>query len=270
LYAGAGVLTGLGILNRPNSAVLIIPLMLLALIGRAAIRQRVLGAGLLLLTAVLVTVPWLVRDATVMGQFVPLTTQSGVVAAGTYNSASANDTSNPASWRPPTKALVPEYAGFLRGTELDEEHLLDTAAKNYASAHPAYPLRVAFWNTARLFELTGPSVSQGSWRALDYGPLPSDAAFASFVLVGLLAVAGVCTRAARSAPWPVWLAPLLLVGSTVFLLGESRLRTTIDPFVLCLASLAVAAVLQRLSAWRARAPVVATPSKRAETPVAVS
>lgn len=59
--------------------------MLLAVAGGGVTRQRIASAGLLLRTAVLTTVPWLVREAVVMGEFVPLTTQSGLVAAGTYN-----------------------------------------------------------------------------------------------------------------------------------------------------------------------------------------
>jgi 4-amino-4-deoxy-L-arabinose transferase-like glycosyltransferase len=268
---GAGFLAGLGILNRPNSAVLVVPLVLLALVGRRVTRKGLIGAGLLVLAAILTTVPWLVRDTAAFDQFVPLTTQSGLVAAGTYNSESAHDGHSPAAWRPPTPGLVPEYARFLRGTEPAEEHLLDTAAKDYVIAHPTYPARVALWNTLRLFELTGPSASRASWQAVGFGSRAADVAFWSFVVIALFAVAGVCTRAARSAPWSFWLAPFLLIAGTVFLLGESRLRATIDPFVLCLTALGVVALLERISARRAGPRLVAAPaSATAEAPIPVS
>ena len=60
-----------------------------------------------------------------------------------------------------------------------------------------------------------------------------------------MAAAGVITRAARKAPWPLWLAPLLMAASTVVLLGEARLRTLIDPFMVLLAALALVEVADR-------------------------
>jgi hypothetical protein len=189
-------------------------------------------------------VPWLLRDVRVMGHFIPLTTQAGLVASGTYNDTTAHDSQLPAAWRPTT--LVREYRPLLTGNEYNEEHRLRTASINYLKSHPTYLAKVAFWNTSRLFELSGPSRTRASWGANGFGRRAADVAFAGYWVVAALALAGAATRAARRAPRALWLAPLLLTGSTVVVLGESRLRALIDPFLVLLAALAIAAVADRV------------------------
>jgi surface polysaccharide O-acyltransferase-like enzyme len=246
--AGAGVLAGLGILDRPDSVVLLLPLCLLAWARDRRSWRKALPAGLVVLAALVTVTPWLIRDAVVMGRFIPLTTQSGLVASGTYNDAAAHDSSSPAAWRPSN--LVPEYLPLLRGTEYQENQALDTASVNYLEHHPTYLATVTFWNTVRLFELRGPSGTRASWAANGYGGTAADLAFAGFCVVAALALAGATTRAARRAPWALWLTPVLVTASTVVVLGESRLRALVDPFLVILAALAVVAAINRLQARR--------------------
>jgi hypothetical protein len=73
-----GLLAGLGILNRPNTALLLIPF---ALLIHATGGGRGPKAGRVLLLVVLtgvVLIPWLVRDERAFHRFVPLTTQAGL------------------------------------------------------------------------------------------------------------------------------------------------------------------------------------------------
>jgi hypothetical protein len=246
--AGAGVLAGLGILDRPDSLVLLIPLCFLAWARNHRSWRKALPAGLVVLAALVTVTPWLIRDAIVMGRFIPLTTQSGLVPSGTYNDAAAHDSRFPAAWRPTN--LVPQYGPLLRGTEYQESEALHTATVKYVENHPTYLAAVTFWNTVRLFELNGPSVTRASWAANGYGANAANVAFAGYWVVAALALAGVATRAARRAPWALWLAPVLVTASTVVVLGESRLRALVDPFIVILASLAVVAAINRFQARR--------------------
>ena len=246
----AGLLTGLGILTRPNSAVLVVPVVLLSLTGVRPVR-RLAAPALIVVVAALVLVPWLVRDRNVMGHVVPLTTQTGLVAAGTYNDTSAHDRRAPAAWRP--ENLVPEYRHLLYGDEYGEERRLRHAATRYVDAHPTYVARVMYWNTRRLFDTTGRASSRASWAANGFSAGWADAAHYGYWVVAVLAVGGAVTTNARKAPGALWLAPVLLWLVTVPVLGESRLRGTIEPFFVLLAALAIEAVRRRLG--RRRAPV---------------
>jgi hypothetical protein len=258
----AGLLCGLDILCRPESFILLVPALLLACRRprdeelRSRLRAGSVRAALLVGAAGLTVTPWLVRDAVVMGRFVPVTTQGGLVASGTYNDTAAHDPVHPAAWRPAN--LVPEYRHLLRGTEIQEESALRAAALHYIRTHPAYPLRVAGWNLVRLFDLNGRGEARGSWGANGYSP--GIANLDAYGLLGLAALAAYGSarrlgrarrrarppaaavfdgpeapaRAGNPRPWPLWLAPVLLVLVTIPVLGESRLRVGIDPFLVLL------------------------------------
>lgn len=233
-----GGLCGLDILCRTDSAVMLVPVVLLSGRGRAPARLRA-GAAVVLAATLTVT-PWLVRDRLVMGRFVPLTTQAGFVLAGTYNAQAASDPAHPAAWRPPD--LVPGYAGLFHGSEIQEEAALRRAAFGYMAAHPLYPLRVSWWNLLRLFDLTGLSDPRASWGANGYGPAAADLDALGLVVLAGLWCAGAGARLAgrrletRGPLWPVWLGGVLVVLVTIPLLGESRLRVGIDPFLVLAAA----------------------------------
>lgn len=273
----AGVLAGLDVLARPDSFILLVPIgVLLARGRRVPVEDRALPLPLPLprprrplpwvwsravavLVAGVVVTPWLVRDEMVMHRFVPLTTQGGLVASGTYNDTAAHDPRFPAAWRPTN--LVPEYLPLLRGTEVEEEAALRKASLHYISAHPLYPLRVAGWNLLRLFDLTGLSDPRGSWGANGYTARSADLDAYGLAGIGFLLVVGTIAwlvRRSRRGPagrpdsdrslvgdlhaggrWPVGLAPVLVVLVTIPVLGESRLRVGVDPFLVLGAAWAV-------------------------------
>ena len=178
-----------------------------------------------------------------MGHFVPLTTQTGLVAAGTYNDTAAHDARSPAAWRP--ENLVPEYRSLIFGDEYHEERRLRRAAAHYVRAHPAYVGRVVYWNTGRLFGLTGLEDNRRSWAANGFSRRWADIAFYGYAVVAGLALGGLAARATRRAPLGLWLAPALLWLATVPLLGESRLRAPIDPFLVLLAAVGLTAAWRR-------------------------
>ena len=294
----AGGLAGLDILARPDSFLLLVPIGLLlgqhwdgrsAAVGlppRVGVRilpggpRRLLPGAAAVLVAGLVVTPWLVRDARVMHRFVPLTTQGGLVASGTYNDTAAHDPRYPAAWRPTN--LVPEYVPLLKGTEVQEEAALRRASLHYIALHPFYPFRVSGWNLLRLFDLTGISGARGSWGANGYGPdwadLDAYGLIGLSVLLGAGVVAALVGRRSAGTPgsrgedlepgpiawrvgdrapvrgaahadragsvWPVWMAPVLIVIVTIPVLGESRLRVGVDPFLVLAAAWGVIRLIE--------------------------
>jgi len=263
---GCGVGCGLDILCRPDSFILLVPVCLLVAVGWrpsgssaggrwSGIRARLVAPAAVVVLAGLTVTPWLIRDAVVMHRFIPVTTQGGLVASGTYNDTSAHDPLHPAAWRPAN--FVPEYRPLLRGDEVTEEAALRRAALHYISVHPLYPVRASGWNLLRLFDLTGLSDPQASWAANGYGP-----GLADLDAVGLAVVAALILIGARSSLWRrsrpgtglVWMAPFLVAAVTVPVLGESRLRVGIDPFLVLAAVPGLWAVGAALTAGRAAAP----------------
>jgi hypothetical protein len=232
--AVTGLLAGLGILDRPNTALLLIPLVLLL-----GVSWRV--AALTVGVALASLLPWLARDAHVFHEPVPLTTQGGLVMSGTYNSVSDHDRTYPAAFRPAN--FVPEYAAIIRAHphmgEYEAERRFRAASLRYVRHHPSYPAKVAFWNTVRLFDITGRGFARNAAREIGYTTRVADVGLVTYFVVLLLAMAGAATPVARRVPKVVWLVPLAVVVSTVFLQGETRMRAGVEPFLVLLAAVAL-------------------------------
>jgi hypothetical protein len=120
---------------------------------------------------------------------------------------------------------------------------LRAAALAYAADHPAYVLKVVYWNTRRALDLASLKWSRHTARTIS---IPADWATAGVVcfwIFGLLAVAGVVlVRRSGERKIPGWVAafPLLLYLSVVFMVFETpRYRSGIDPFIVLLAAVAV-------------------------------
>ena len=195
----------------------------------------------------LVTVsPWTIRNAVVFDRFIPVSTQLGSALAGTYNDQAAS-----------TRRTRPRGArsGTCRSTgrctracgEIPEpvvEDELRKRSKAYIREHPGYVGMVAWWTTRRMFELGGLDWSRHTASTISVGPRWANAAVICFWMFALLALAGAFTKLARRTPFFVWLIPILLYLSVVFLVVETpRYRTGIDPFIVMLAALALRRVL---------------------------
>jgi hypothetical protein len=248
--AAAGVLAGLATLTRTNAPVLLLPLALAVWTGRPRWSRRALSApAALVLAAVLTVVPWTVRNAVVMGELIPLATQTGPALAGTFNSTSLADHENPGAWR--LLRGVPEYRdlylrrGELRETEMDR--MMRARVRAYVAEHPEAVVRVGYWNLVRMLELGGRDRTRMAAGTIGIRPSHADVGAYAFLAAGTLALLGALTAAARRTPMWVWLVPLLLVASVLFVNTETpRFRVPVDPFVLMLAALAVAAGCERL------------------------
>ncbi|MEY2565775.1 MAG: hypothetical protein QOE35_304 [Actinomycetota bacterium] len=244
--AVAGVLLGLAVLARPTNGVLAVPLALL-LWGRPLLARRTLAplaaaAGL----AVVVVVPWTIRNTEAFDRVVLVSTSNSFVVGGVYNRTADHDSRHPALWRPPT--AVPGLAPLFHDPTLDEAELakrVDDAGRRYIRAHPGYLARSVFWNGARLFDLTGPDQALDAARPLGYGRTAADVWLAGYALGAVLAVIGVAVGALRGTPRAFWLTALLFVAVTIPTLGTSRYRAPVEPFILLLAAFTITHLINR-------------------------
>jgi Dolichyl-phosphate-mannose-protein mannosyltransferase len=269
--AGTGVLTGLAALAHENAILYLIPFAIgawgvartrgtresgqpgeqaTATPGRPRRGLRALGAPVLLVALACATIaPWTIRNAVELHHFVPISDETGITLAGTYNPVSAADQQVPYKWHlfshvPSLRYLARHSA---RDTEVQLSNLLEAKAVSYIKAHPTAPLAAGLHNTLRMFELEGTYAWRASARAISIRPSIAEVGIVGFWVVGLLAVAGAFTRRVRRGPWWLWLMPVLWWLSIAPVNVETpRFREPIDPFLILLAACAVSAAVARL------------------------
>lgn len=250
----AGVICGLAALTRSNAPALVLPLMIcVATTGRDVrpLRARLARALALAGIAALVVAPWTIRNAIALDGFAPVTTEAGSALAGTYNDVTRTDPEWPGAWIPP--ARLQELRSTLdpvRGDEPEEQRALIRRSLDYMADRPGYVAEVGARNGWRLPGLAGPDWWQFSGRTLSLPGWTADVSGIAFLAVLALAIAGAFTRAARAAPRWLWLMPVLMLLSVMFVVGETRFRAPADPFVVLLAALALTAAWDRSAARR--------------------
>ena len=256
----SGVFTGLAALTHQNALVLLPPLALAAWSSCATRASRTRGLAVLALATALTVAPWTIRNAVELRSFIPISDQAGETVFGTYNPVSAANTRVPYKWWPPSgvttakaKALV-EQAPSLR--EPEWESRLMSQALGYIRAHPLSPLSASFHNALQLLELGSSFAWEASAASIGLNRGTAEIAIVGFWVYTILAVLGALTPSARRAPKWLWLVPILYLLSTVWVRAETpRFRLPIDPFLILLASLALASALQRARPLPRRAPV---------------
>src|SRR4051794_41207005 len=238
----AGLLAGLAVLTRANGLILLVPLVL-AVWAAPRLSWRSAGPPAVLVAVALATVaPWTIRNAVELHAFVPVTTQLGWALAGTYNDQARDDSVNPGSWR--SLRRVPEYkplvADFSTVPEIVMERRLSHAGREFIDRHPGYLATVAYWNTRRLLDLTSWQWSRHTASTISVDPGWADAGVVTFWIFAVPALVGATRRGSRRIPWFVWLLPLAMYLSVVFLAAETpRYRAPIDPFIILLAAIAL-------------------------------
>lgn len=246
----AGVTAGLAALTRANGLVLLLPLAAAVWDSRPRLSLRALAPpAALVATALLVIMPWTIRNAVELESFVPVSTQLGSALAGTYNDAARTDEENPASWR--ALKHVPDYRHLLLdwpGTpEAELDRKLRRAALLYIADHPRYVAAVLYWSTRRTLDLAGRDWSRHTASTISVDRSWADAGVVCFWIFAALAAAGLALRRARRVPLFVIAVPVLMFASVAFIVVETpRYRTALDPFVVMLAALAVTAAGARL------------------------
>jgi 4-amino-4-deoxy-L-arabinose transferase-like glycosyltransferase len=246
----AGFVAGLAILTRANAFVLLLPLAWAVWDGRPWRSRAAIGPpAVLVAVALLALVPWTIRNERELHAFIPVSTQFGSALAGTYNDAVRADTQNPAAWQ--GLKHIPDYAPLWERIDVTPEPVLErklrAAAFHYIRKHPAFVLKVGWWNARRMLELAGLRRSRATAATITIDHKWADRGVLCFWIVAGLALLGTLTKRARRAPPYVWLVPVLMFLSVVFLVVETpRYRTPIDPFLVLLATAALATGWERI------------------------
>jgi 4-amino-4-deoxy-L-arabinose transferase-like glycosyltransferase len=252
----AGLLFGFALLDRPALSVLVVALVA-GLWGRPRWSARAAALpALALAVAALTLVPWTVRNAVQFHAFVPISDQSGFLIAGTYNEVSDHDPVEPGAYRPAN--FAPSLRPILADMSLDEVQVsrkLGAAGRRYARKHPGYVPRVFWWNGLRLLALSRPLADgKAAYRFQGIGSHYADAAVASFWAVALLALAGILSGAFRRLPKWLWITPLLLYVSVIWISSDIRYRVPIEPFLVWAAAVALVAGWERIRGRRRARP----------------
>ena len=231
----AGALIGAAALTRTNGLALIPVVAWLAVPSPAAARRAWPAAALAVVTAVLVVAPWTVRNAVELHRFVPVSTETGNTLAGTYN---------PVSEREDARWLLPERAGAYRSIyrhwpdSPQRDSLLQDAVLHWTLRHPAYPLAVVGWNSARLLGFDGPGWAAWSLRTMSLGTGLAVPVWLMTLALTLLAALALARRRARVGRLGVVALSLLL--TTVPFTGEMRLGIPLQALLAVIGATAVA------------------------------
>lgn len=246
--AVAGTCAGLATLTRGNGLAIVIALALGAWVGRSRLSLRsAVAPAIVVVCAVLVVAPWTIRNAIVMGAFVPVTDETGLAIGGQYNDvARVNDWRWVGPWDVPAYADL--YAGQPRGeVELGSE--LSDRGVGYALDHLDGVATAAFLNTLRVLSLRDAvALERSSAPVVGESADLAQASVYAFWALALLALAGAFTSAARRVPAFVWALVALIVVSVVFVGGSARYRVPLEPIVILLAAAALDSAYARFSA----------------------
>lgn len=240
----AGVLFALALLDRPAFVMFAVPLV----VGLWARPWRSWRAArepaIAVVVAALAIVPWTIRNANAFHDFVPISTQSGFLVAGTYNDVSANDPVNPGAYRP--ASFDPSLKPIITDASLDENEVnkkLGKAGRTYAKDHPSYVPHVLWWNGLRLLGLKRPvKTVEATYAFQGIGKGYAKLALVAWYLAALAAVAGLVLGAWRRMPWWLLVVPPLLFAGVIWISSDIRYRAPIEPFVLLAAAVAITGI----------------------------
>lgn len=262
-YVLIALLIGVATLTRETGLLMGIPIVVISLTGRHRPRRPFVSAVGIFVLVVLIVLPWSVRNERAFHSFVPLTTSSGYGLAGTFNPTSASPQGRDANWFDPVTGVpsyLPKIKARLPMSEAQIDAFFRRQALDYAKRHPTYVLKVAFWNSVRLFDLKGWGPETYVANYVPYSPKGVKLAVLSFYLALLLAVVALFGRRVREAPPWMWaIIPLALIG-VLFIAGNMRYRQPIEPFIVFLAALGIERIVMGVRSRRKAA--AATPAAR--------
>jgi 4-amino-4-deoxy-L-arabinose transferase-like glycosyltransferase len=261
-WALAGGLLGLTALTRPNGIYALGAVVIWAI---GALRMRLIPppralAGTLVLVAgcLAILAPWTVRNYIVTGgAFVPLSTGTGDVIAGAYNTAAITWPWRRGSWvnalivpywSPQDRALLvqAELRPCWGACEVAKDHVATGLGIRWAESHVRdLPNLMVF----RMMQFWSPASPIGEAGM----PIGRPFAVGYPVLVFILAAVGFVThrRQWRALLLPWLFGAIVVVGALVFY-GSPRMRAPLEPILLVMAAGGLAYVLALARSWVVR------------------
>lgn len=257
---GAGLLWGLACLTRPTAMPLpvVVAVWAWAPLGLTVLPQdRLRQVALLLAAVVLTIVPWTIRNAIVLHDFVPITTGGGRTLL---------DANNAKVWDDPvlrgnaisTAEEEPWASRFKNRSEVEVDRIASREAIAFGLSRWRDWPAVAWAKLARLWRLSALTGSTGRWYRT--GSLPDrllgavDPLFAWSVVVLPFALWGIVRTVRHTRRHfqllPLWVVATFTAGSLVFW-GALRLRVPAEPLVVLYAGVGFADAMWRVRIRRA-------------------
>lgn len=259
--AAAGLCCGLAALTRSNGMLVVIPVALGVMVARPRFSRAGLLAPVVVLVVALLTVtPWAVRNSLVFDRLVGFNVQTGFGIAGTYNENAYERDGHRATWLP--SRYADRYRPLYERTDLDEAELdarLRAEAVEYALDNPRYAMETTFYNALRMLQLIEehPIGADANRTQLAFSDTEARVEQVSFYVLLLLAAAGFAVMARmpreRRPPVFIWAVPLLCIVAAFPVIGSTRYRTVVYPFLVLAAAPALVAAADRRPGRRAGA-----------------
>jgi hypothetical protein len=230
-----GVLTGLLLLIRPTSVFLLLGV-LVAVWLRHGFGRGWRLAFVAVACAVMVVVPWTVRNGVVEGGFVPISLQDGA-GYGTFNAQAANDPVWPYAWRPDPPSARVMLNPRVHRTELQLRSMALHLQDSYIGAHPFSVVQAFFWNgLSRLWDVRRPARPLAEVKPEGRSRFLTIVGLCMYYVLAPLALACLVLlwRRRRDVAWP--LAAMALGASVVFTVDAgTRYRAPLEPVIVVLA-----------------------------------
>jgi 4-amino-4-deoxy-L-arabinose transferase-like glycosyltransferase len=231
--AGAGALLGLALLTRGNAVMMVVLLIPWGIVQFRRTPRLIIRACAVPLIAVLMLVPWTIRNYRVLHAFVPLETGGGDVLLGSYNRVVANDPLYYGYWVFPTSYL-PEYAQQITAPndEVIRDHIEIRLAAQWTLDHPE-----KWWYLleSRFRRSWTPFLQPTSPRLYRLGTLVTWGPVLALLILGFLPTAIYFLRTNHPG-WILHVGIFHFVLSALVFWGASRFRYPVEGLCIILAS----------------------------------
>ncbi len=233
LAIATGLAIGLGMLARPNMFFLFAGAIAAWWIA-AGPRRALLATAISIAAAVLLILPWTVRNLSAADGFVPISIQDAALY-GTFNDEAANDPDAPYQWRAYLHP-APQIFSERGSSDYEVHQALVGDALDYIRAHPASVPKAFFWNgLSRFWDVRRPA---HAFDEIAPNGQSRGVAITGLVLYWLALVL---------ALWGLWrfrrrtslVVPLLLIAlfASITVIGDAstRYRVPLEPLIVIMA-----------------------------------
>ena len=258
-FAALGLVIGLSALTRAEglffAVVLVIPLALG--IRSLATKRRLLLAGIAVAVAVLVVVPWTIRNAVRLHAFVPISNNIGTAVDGancdlTYSGSQIGLWRETFSQFGASARRLPQAQACFEGFDIGRRGFEEAEVANkhrsdgirYARDHLSRAPLVVTVRELRTWGLYAPR-QQIDFESLEGRPKrwQGVGTVMYWVLLPLAAVGVVLLIRRRVRVWPLLSAGVVVALTTALTYGQQRFRVAAEPSLVVLAAVSAAAVV---------------------------